>query len=165
MDSDKALWSDGRGISDYDWGIFFILVTLDLCLLLIHRDLWNSQKWQILISVNRDLDFYFLRFVTRNPSPFKVFVYGKGVQNRSKFTNIFFFNFRLYFLGGIRLSCLPPNCHYHQISFALKLNRVRRSPVESGGLILVYMYIKWCIPVVLVVFYIFLIISNKINTK
>ena len=45
-----------------DWGIFFILVTLDLCLLLIHRDLWNSQKWQILISVNRDLDFfYFLR--------------------------------------------------------------------------------------------------------
>jgi hypothetical protein len=41
-----------------DWGspsflcrrIFFILVTLDLCLLLIHRDLWNSQKWQILIS-------------------------------------------------------------------------------------------------------------------
>jgi hypothetical protein len=30
--------------------IFFILVTLDLCLLLIHCDLWNSQKWQILIS-------------------------------------------------------------------------------------------------------------------
>ena len=29
---------------------FFILVTLDLCLLLIHHDLWNSQKWQILIS-------------------------------------------------------------------------------------------------------------------
>jgi hypothetical protein len=29
---------------------FFILVTLDLCFLLIHRDLWNSQKWQILIS-------------------------------------------------------------------------------------------------------------------
>ena len=29
---------------------FFILVTLDLCLLLIHRDLWNSQKCQILIS-------------------------------------------------------------------------------------------------------------------
>jgi hypothetical protein len=24
--------------------IFFILVTLNLCLLLIHRDLWNSQK-------------------------------------------------------------------------------------------------------------------------
>jgi hypothetical protein len=37
---------------------FFILVTLDLRLLLIHRDLWNSQKWQILISVNRDLDFF-----------------------------------------------------------------------------------------------------------
>ena len=50
--------SAGRGISDYDWGIFFILVTLDLCLLLIHRDLWNSQKWQIFISVNRDLDFF-----------------------------------------------------------------------------------------------------------
>ena len=33
------LWSDGRGISDYDWGIFFIFVTLDLSLLLIHRDL------------------------------------------------------------------------------------------------------------------------------
>jgi hypothetical protein len=47
---------------------FFILVTLDLCLLLIYRDLWNSQKWQILISVNRDFDFfYFLRFVTRTP--------------------------------------------------------------------------------------------------
>ena len=29
---------------------FFILVTLDLCLLLIYRDLWNSQKCQILIS-------------------------------------------------------------------------------------------------------------------
>jgi hypothetical protein len=54
-----------------EWGIFFILVTLHLCLLLIHRYLWNSQKWQILISVNRDLIFfYFLRSV-----------YGKGVQN------------------------------------------------------------------------------------
>jgi hypothetical protein len=37
---------------------FFILVTLHLCLLLIHHYLWNSQKWQILISVNRDLDFF-----------------------------------------------------------------------------------------------------------
>ena len=53
------------------------------------------------------------------------------------------------------------------ISYPVLLNRVRRSPVESGGLILVYMYIKWCIPVVLFFFffYIFLIISNKINTK
>ena len=42
----------------YDWGspsflcprIVFILVTLDLCLLLIHRDLCNSHKCQILIS-------------------------------------------------------------------------------------------------------------------
>ena len=41
-----------------DWGspsilwrrILFILVTLDLSLLWIHHDLWNSQKWQILIS-------------------------------------------------------------------------------------------------------------------
>jgi hypothetical protein len=72
----------------YDWGIFFILVTLDLFLVLIHRDLWNSQKWQILISLNRNLDFFFfLRFVTRNF--FKVFVYGKGCQNRSKFTKFF----------------------------------------------------------------------------
>jgi hypothetical protein len=30
--------------------IFVILVTLDLCLLLIHRELWNFQKWQILNS-------------------------------------------------------------------------------------------------------------------
>jgi hypothetical protein len=63
---------DGRGISDYDWGIFFILLTLDLCLLLIHRDLWNSQKCQILISVNRDLDlfFYFSEILFRKtPSP------------------------------------------------------------------------------------------------
>jgi hypothetical protein len=68
----------GNGI-----GFFFILVTLHLCLLLIHRYLWNSQKSQILISVNRDLDFfYFLRFVTRIPIfCFLVFVYGKGVQN------------------------------------------------------------------------------------
>ena len=46
-------WSVNGVIADYDWGIFFILVTLDLCLLLIQRDLWYSQKWQILISVNR----------------------------------------------------------------------------------------------------------------
>ena len=46
----------------FPWSVigvfFFILVTLDLCLLLIHRDLWNPQKWQILISVNRDFDFF-----------------------------------------------------------------------------------------------------------
>jgi hypothetical protein len=35
-----------------------------------------------------------------------------------------------------------------------KIGTTKQSPVESGGLILVYMYIKWCIPVVLVVFYI-----------
>jgi hypothetical protein len=53
-------------ICDWNGLFFFILVTLHLCLLLIRSYLWNSQKWQILISVNRDLDFfYFLRFVTR----------------------------------------------------------------------------------------------------
>ena len=59
----------------FPWSVigvfFFILVTLDLCLLLIHRDLWNSQKWQILIYVNRDFDFfYFLRWVTGTPPTF-----------------------------------------------------------------------------------------------
>ena len=96
-----------------DWSIFFILVTLDLFLLLIHRDLWNSQKWQILISVNRDLDFFLFSEIRDQNRPlfFLVFVYGKGVQNtcRFKFTNIFFFNLHLYFRR-----------HYHQISFALK---------------------------------------------
>ena len=38
-------------------------VTLDLWLILIHRDLWNSQKWQILISVNRDFHFFFINWV------------------------------------------------------------------------------------------------------
>jgi hypothetical protein len=53
-------------ICDWNGLFFFILVTLHLCLLLIRSYLWNSQKWQILISVNRDSDFfYFLRFVTR----------------------------------------------------------------------------------------------------
>jgi hypothetical protein len=70
-----------------DWGspsflcrrIFFILVTLDLCLLLIHRDLWNSQKCYfqssifVVISVNRELDFFFWDSwpETRPPPPFK----------------------------------------------------------------------------------------------
>jgi hypothetical protein len=42
------------------WLGYFVYsrVTLDLWLILIHHDLWNSQKWQILISVNRDLDFF-----------------------------------------------------------------------------------------------------------
>ena len=53
--------------SPWPWSVigmgYFFLFS---CLLLIHRYLWNSQKWQILIQVNRDLDFfYFLRFVTR----------------------------------------------------------------------------------------------------
>jgi hypothetical protein len=39
---------------------------------------------------------------------------------------------------------------------AVMTGTTKQSPVESEGLILVYMYIKWCIPVVLVVFlYIF----------
>jgi hypothetical protein len=44
------------------WLGYFVYsrVTLDLWLILIHHDLWNSQKWQILISVNRDLDFFLL---------------------------------------------------------------------------------------------------------
>jgi hypothetical protein len=49
-------------------------------------------------------------------------------------------------------------------SIALKGVQLNKSPVESGSKILVYMCMK-CIPVVLVVFDIFLIISNKINNK
>ena len=32
----------------------------------------------------------------------------------------FFSSIFICILGGIRLSCLPLNCHYHQIGFALK---------------------------------------------
>jgi hypothetical protein len=65
--------------------------------------------------------FFFWDLWPESPLPLLKFSsYGKGVQNRPKFTNIIFFNFHLYVLGGIRLSCLPLNCHYHQISFALK---------------------------------------------
>jgi hypothetical protein len=39
-------------ICDWNGVFFFILVTLNLCLLLIHRYLWNSQKWQILFSIS-----------------------------------------------------------------------------------------------------------------
>ena len=69
--------------------LVYFRVTLDLWLILIHRDLWNSQKWQ------------------KPLTPFKVFVYWKGVVNRSKFTNIFFLNFHLYFR---RHSPLMPPC-------------------------------------------------------
>ena len=52
---------------------------------------------------------------------FLVFVYSKGVQNtcRCKFTKK---NSSIYIciLGGFCLSCLPLNCHYHQIGFTLK---------------------------------------------
>ena len=109
----------------FPWSVigvfFFILVTLDLCLLLIHRDLWNSQKWQILISVNRDLDFfYFLWLVTRTPtllkfsSMEKVFKIHVDLNLQTFFSSIF-----ICILGGLCLSCLPLNCHYHQIGFAL----------------------------------------------
>ena len=94
---------------------FFILVTLHVCLLLIHRYLWNSQKCQILISVNRDFDFfYFLRFV-KFSSKEKVFKIHVDLNLQIFFSSIF-----ICILGGICLSCLPLNCHYHQICFALK---------------------------------------------
>jgi hypothetical protein len=49
-----------------DWGspsflcrrIFFILMALDLCLLLIHRDLWNSQKCTIIYLNNNSESEY-----------------------------------------------------------------------------------------------------------
>ena len=102
-------------ICDWNGVFFFILVTLHLCLLLIHRYLWNSQKCQILISVNRDFDFfYFLRFV-KFSSKEKVFKIHVDLNLQIFFSSIF-----ICILGGICLSCLPLNCHYHQICFALK---------------------------------------------
>ena len=113
--------SDGRGISDYDWGIFFILVTLDLCLLLIHRDLWNSQKCQILFSVNRDLDvFLFSEIRDQNPTPFFKFSSMEKVFKIDLNLQTFFSSIFICIIRGIRLSCLPLNCYYHHISFALK---------------------------------------------
>ena len=44
------------------WYLVYSRVTLHLWLVLIHRDLWNSQKWQILISVNLDLDIFFINW-------------------------------------------------------------------------------------------------------
>ena len=38
-------------------------------LILIHRDLWNSQKWQIIISVNRDLDYLLLTEICDQKHP------------------------------------------------------------------------------------------------
>ena len=61
------------------WYLVYSRVTLHLWLILIHRDLWNSQKWQ------------------KPLTPFKVFVFWKGVLNRSKFTNIFFLQFSSVF--------------------------------------------------------------------
>ena len=59
------------------WYLVYSRVTLDLWLIiiLIHRDLWNSQKWQILIPVNHVLDFFFINWdLWHPPPPFKVFV-------------------------------------------------------------------------------------------
>jgi hypothetical protein len=86
--------SDGREISDYDWGIFFILMTLDLCLLLIHRDLWNSQKWQMLFSVNSDLDFFSLWDSWPEPPPLLKFssmekVFNIDLNLQTFFSSIF----------------------------------------------------------------------------
>jgi hypothetical protein len=53
------------------WYLVYSRVTLDLWLIiiLIHRDLWNSQKWQILIPVNHDLDFFFINWDLWHPPP------------------------------------------------------------------------------------------------
>jgi hypothetical protein len=101
--------------------LVYFRVTLDLRLILIHRDLWNSQKWQILISVNRDLDFFLLTEICdqNSPPPFKDFVYWKGVLIDLNLQTFFSYIF-ICILGGIRLSCLPLNCCYHQIGFTLK---------------------------------------------
>jgi hypothetical protein len=103
-------------------GIFFILVTLDLCLLLIHRDLWNSQKWQILISVNRDLDLFLFSEIRdqKHTTPFFKFSSMEKVFKIDLNLQTFISSIFICILGGIRLSCLPLNCHYHQIGFALK---------------------------------------------
>ena len=81
--------------------------------------------------------FNFLRFVTRNtpPSPFlkfssmeKVFKIDLNLQT------FFFFNFHLYFLGDNRLSCLPLNCHYHQI-LTSPLNRLCLSHINNNNIL------------------------------
>ena len=77
--------------------------------------------------MNRDLDFFlFSEIRDQNPpSPFfffmfssmeKVFKIHVDLNLQTFFSSIF-----ICILGGICLSCLPLNCHYHQIiGFALK---------------------------------------------
>ena len=45
----------------------------------------------------------------------KVFKIHVDLHLQTFFSSIF-----ICILGGISLSCLPLNCHYHQIGFALK---------------------------------------------
>jgi hypothetical protein len=79
--------------------------------------------------VNRELDFFhFQRFVTRTPPPNPPL--KKKFSSMGKVFKIhvpvdlnlqtFFSSIYICILGGICLSCLPLNCHYHQIGFALK---------------------------------------------
>ena len=101
-----------------DWGIFFLFS-------------WPFIYVPYWFTVICDLDFfYFLKFVTRtSPSPFfiflffilkfstmeKVFKIHVDLNLQTFFSSIF-----ICILGGICLSCLPLNCHYHQIGLTLK---------------------------------------------
>ena len=93
-----------------DWGIFFY--SRDPRFMSLIDSPW-FVKFSKMANFNfRESWFGFFLFSVisdQNPHPFKVFVYGKGVQNtcRSKFTNIFFFNFHLYFRRHLPL--MPPS--------------------------------------------------------
>ena len=74
-------------------------------------------------SVNRDLDFfYFLRFGSETPAHLLFFKFSsmEKVFKIDLHLQTFFSSIFICILAGIRLSCLPLNCHYHQIGFALK---------------------------------------------
>jgi hypothetical protein len=82
---------------------------------LIHCDLWNSQKW------HRDLDFFLFSEIRFRDTPlFLKFSSMEKVFKIDLHLQTFFSSIFICILGGIRLSCLPINCHYHQIGFALK---------------------------------------------
>jgi hypothetical protein len=104
-------------------GVFFlILVTLDLCLLLIHRYLWKFQKWQILISVNRDLDFFnFLRFMTEMSNLYRGPSYQVSVHLAKWFQRRRFFRIR-----PIR----NKNCLWHPCLLAhhYEMSNLHRAP-------------------------------------
>ena len=113
----KEIW-----FHSYDWGspsgvFFFILLTLDLCHLLIHCDLWNSQKWEIFNFRESRFGFF---FIFRETPLFLKFSSMEKVFKIDLHLQTFFSSIFICILGGIRLSCLPLNCHYHQIGFALK---------------------------------------------